>query len=74
MLLSIGASGGSSLKPRGVAGVRLPPPQRSTPRYARAPPGWRAVPALVEEFGLEREDLNIDLGPLGTLLPPATEG
>jgi CRISPR/Cas system-associated endonuclease Cas1 len=23
---------------------------------------------LVEEFGLEREDLNIDLGPLGTLL------
>lgn len=24
---------------------------------------------LVEEFGLEREDLNIDLGPLGTLLP-----
>jgi hypothetical protein len=25
---------------------------------------------LVEEFGLEREDLNLDLGPLGTLLPP----
>lgn len=25
---------------------------------------------LTEEFGLEREDLNIDLGPLGTLLPP----
>jgi len=24
---------------------------------------------LVEEFGLEREDLNLDLGPLGTLLP-----
>lgn len=24
---------------------------------------------LVEEFGLKREDLNIDLGPLGTLLP-----
>jgi hypothetical protein len=24
---------------------------------------------LIEEFGLEREDLNIDLGPLGTLLP-----
>jgi hypothetical protein len=24
---------------------------------------------LAEEFGLEREDLNIDLGPLGTLLP-----
>ena len=24
---------------------------------------------LVEEFGLERDDLNLDLGPLGTLLP-----
>jgi len=24
---------------------------------------------LVAEFGLDREDLNIDLGPLGTLLP-----
>lgn len=24
---------------------------------------------LVKEFGLERADLNIDLGPLGTLLP-----
>ncbi len=24
---------------------------------------------LLEEFGLEPEDLNIDLGPLGTLLP-----
>lgn len=24
---------------------------------------------LIEEFGLDREDLNIDLGPLGTLLP-----
>jgi hypothetical protein len=24
---------------------------------------------LVEEFGLERQDLNLDLGPLGTLLP-----
>lgn len=24
---------------------------------------------LIEQFGLEREDLNIDLGPLGTLLP-----
>jgi len=24
---------------------------------------------LLEEFGLEREQLNIDLGPLGTLLP-----
>lgn len=24
---------------------------------------------LVGEFGLERSDLNIDLGPLGTLLP-----
>jgi hypothetical protein len=24
---------------------------------------------LVEEFGLGREDLNVDLGPLGTLLP-----
>lgn len=24
---------------------------------------------LVEKFGLEREDLNLDLGPLGTLLP-----
>lgn len=24
---------------------------------------------LIEEFGLERSDLNIDLGPLGTLLP-----
>jgi Gas vesicle protein K len=25
---------------------------------------------LIGEFGLEREDLNLDLGPLGTLLPP----
>ena len=24
---------------------------------------------LLEQFGLEREQLNIDLGPLGTLLP-----
>ena len=24
---------------------------------------------LVEQFGLSREDLNLDLGPLGTLLP-----
>jgi len=24
---------------------------------------------LVGEFGLDREDLNLDLGPLGTLLP-----
>jgi Gas vesicle protein K len=24
---------------------------------------------LVEQFGLRREDLNLDLGPLGTLLP-----
>lgn len=24
---------------------------------------------LIGEFGLEREDLNLDLGPLGTLLP-----
>ena len=24
---------------------------------------------LVEAFGLDREDLNLDLGPLGTLLP-----
>jgi NTP pyrophosphatase (non-canonical NTP hydrolase) len=24
---------------------------------------------LVEQFGIRREDLNIDLGPLGTLLP-----
>ena len=24
---------------------------------------------LVEQFGLDREDLNLDLGPLGTLLP-----
>jgi hypothetical protein len=24
---------------------------------------------LVEEFGISREDLNLDLGPLGTLLP-----
>lgn len=24
---------------------------------------------LVEHFGLDREDLNLDLGPLGTLLP-----
>ena len=24
---------------------------------------------LLEKFGLEREQLNIDLGPLGTLLP-----
>ncbi len=27
---------------------------------------------LVEEFGVRREDLNIDLGPLGTLLPETT--
>ena len=26
---------------------------------------------LLEHFGLEPEDLNIDLGPLGTLLPEA---
>jgi hypothetical protein len=24
---------------------------------------------LVEQFGIRREDLNLDLGPLGTLLP-----
>jgi predicted ArsR family transcriptional regulator len=24
---------------------------------------------LVEQFGIRREDLNVDLGPLGTLLP-----
>ena len=24
---------------------------------------------LLDQFGLDREDLNIDLGPLGTLLP-----
>lgn len=29
---------------------------------------------LVEEFGLERRDLNIDLGPLGTLLPEDLAG
>ncbi len=28
---------------------------------------------LLERFGLEREDLNIDLGPLGTLLPERSE-
>lgn len=26
---------------------------------------------LCAHFGLDREDLNLDLGPLGTLLPPA---
>jgi hypothetical protein len=28
---------------------------------------------LTEEFGIRREDLNLDLGPLGTLLPDRTD-
>jgi hypothetical protein len=28
---------------------------------------------LVERFGVSREDLNLDLGPLGTLLPEQRE-
>jgi len=30
----------------------------------------RRMEELREHFGLDPEDLNIDLGPLGTLLPP----
>jgi hypothetical protein len=29
---------------------------------------------LLERFGLAREELNLDLGPLGTLLPRLTAG
>ncbi|QWC83887.1 gas vesicle protein K [Nocardioidaceae bacterium] len=29
-----------------------------------------AMEQLKDQFGLEAEDLNLDLGPLGTLLPP----
>ena len=32
-----------------------------------------AMTDLREQFGLEPEDLNIDLGPLGNLLPPPTD-
>lgn len=32
-----------------------------------------AMEVLREHFGLEPEDLNIDLGPLGRLLPPPEE-
>ena len=28
---------------------------------------------LTEDFGIRREDLNLDLGPLGTLLPDRTD-
>jgi hypothetical protein len=33
-----------------------------------------AMAELREHFGLRPEDLDIDLGPLGHLLPPATNG